>query len=427
MKRTMINRLGKSIGEKIFILGWVHRVRILKNISFLIIRDRSGMVQCVVDKGIDLNNLTNESVVEITGVAKEGKNSLNNFEVIVESINLISKVEELLPIEINKNSLDISLETLLNNRVLSLRNEKNNAIFKVQHILLQGFREFLSNEDFTEIFSPKIVAEGAEGGTSVFKLNYFGKDAYLSQSPQFYKQMMVAAGYERVFEIGNFFRAEEHDTRRHLNQFTSMDVELAFIEDENSIMDLEEKLLQYMLNKLVNEGEKYINLLNIDVPEVQAIPRIEFKEALKILKEQYGKIINDIDLDSEGEELISRYAKENFNSDFIFITNYHREKRPMYTMPKGEEGTKSFDLIFRGMEITSGGQRIHDYSMLVESFKAKGLNPENFKSYIDVFKYGVPPHGGFAIGMERFLALLLGINNVRETTLFPRDKNRLVP
>lgn len=427
MKRTMINRLGKSIGEKIFILGWVHRVRILKNISFLIIRDRSGMVQCVVDKGIDLNNLTNESVVEITGVAKEGKNSLNNFEVIVESINLISKVEELLPIEINKNSLDISLETLLNNRVLSLRNEKNNAIFKVQHILLQGFREFLSNEDFTEIFSPKIVAEGAEGGTSVFKLNYFGKDAYLSQSPQFYKQMMVAAGYERVFEIGNFFRAEEHDTRRHLNQFTSMDVELAFIEDENSIMDLEEKLLQYMLNKLVNEGEKYINLLNIDVPEIQAIPRVEFKEALKILKEQYGKIINDIDLDSEGEELISRYAKENFNSDFIFITNYHREKRPMYTMPKGEEGTKSFDLIFRGMEITSGGQRIHDYSMLVESFKAKGLNPENFKSYIDVFKYGVPPHGGFAIGMERFLALLLGINNVRETTLFPRDKNRLVP
>lgn len=427
MKRIMISRLEESIGEKIFIQGWVHRVRILKNISFVIVRDRSGMVQCVVDKDIDLSNLTNESVVEITGVAKEGKNSLNNFEVIVEEINVINKVEEILPIEVNKNSLDISLETLLNNRVLSLRNEKNNAIFKVQHILLQGFREFLSKEDFTEIFSPKIVAEGAEGGTSVFKLNYFEKEAYLSQSPQFYKQMMIAAGYERVFEIGNFFRAEEHDTRRHLNQFTSMDVELAFIEDENSIMDLEENLLKYMFNKLVNEGEKYIKLLNIDVPQIDIIPRIEFKEALKILKENYGKIINDIDLDSEGEELISKYAKAKFNSDFIFITNYYREKRPMYTMPKGNEGTKSFDLIFRGMEITSGGQRIDDYSMLIESFTAKGLDPEDFKSYIDIFKYGVPPHGGFAIGLERFLALLLGFSNVRETTLFPRDKSRLVP
>lgn len=427
MKRIMISRLEESIGEKIFIQGWVHRVRILKNISFVIVRDRSGMVQCVVDKDIDLNNLTNESVVEITGVAKDGKNSLNNFEVIVEEINVINKVEEILPIEVNKNALDISLETLLNNRVLSLRNEKNNAIFKVQHILLQGFREFLSKEDFTEIFSPKIVAEGAEGGTSVFKLNYFGKEAYLSQSPQFYKQMMIAAGYERVFEIGNFFRAEDHDTRRHLNQFTSMDVELAFIEDENSIMDIEENLLKYMFNKLVNEGERYIKLLNIDVPQIDIIPRIEFKEALKILKENYGKIINDIDLDSEGEELISKYAKEKFNSDFIFITNYYREKRPMYTMPKGNEGTKSFDLIFRGMEITSGGQRIDDYSMLIGSFTAKGLDPGDFKSYIDIFKYGVPPHGGFAIGLERFLALLLGFSNVRETTLFPRDKSRLVP
>lgn len=239
--------------------------------------------------------------------------------------------------------------------------------------------------------------------------------------------MMIAAGYERVFEIGNFFRAEEHDTRRHLNQFTSMDVELAFIEDENSIMDIEENLLKYMFNKLVNEGERYIKLLNIDVPQIDIIPRIEFREALKILKENYGKIINDIDLDSEGEELISKHAREKFNSDFIFITNYYREKRPMYTMPKGNEGTKSFDLIFRGMEITSGGQRIDDYSMLIESFTAKGLDPEDFKSYIDIFKYGVPPHGGFAIGLERFLALLLGFSNVRETTLFPRDKSRLVP
>lgn len=428
MKRVLIGELGSKLNEKVLIKGWVHRIRELKSISFIILRDRSGMVQCVANKDIDLSSIKCESVIEIQGTVSEGKNSLNNFEVSCESIKPLSLVKDELPIEINKNELNISLETMLNNRVLSLRHEKKNAIFKVQHIIVEGFREFLSKNGFTEIFSPKIVSEGAEGGTALFKLDYFGQKAYLAQSPQFYKQMMVAAGYERVFEIGNFFRAEEHDTVRHLNQFTSMDLEMAFIEDENDVMDMEENLLKHIFNKLQNEGTKYFNLLEAEIPKIQnVIPRIEFETGIKILKENYGKIISDKDLDPEGEKLLCKYAKDNFNSDFIFVTNYHRDKRPMYTMPKGDHGTRSFDLLFRGTEITSGGQRIHDYNMLIDNFKYKGLNYNDFHNYINTFKYGVPPHGGLAIGLERLVALLLNLSNIREASIFPRDKNRLTP
>lgn len=428
MKRTLIGSLEGSVGERVLVKGWAHRIRALKSVSFVVLRDRSGMVQCVLDKSFELSKLRNEAVVEVEGRVQMGRNSLHDYELAAESLKILSEVKEELPIEINKDNVEASLEVILNNRVLSLRNEKKNAIFKVQHIVVEGFREFLSKEGFTEIFTPKIVAEGAEGGTALFKLDYFGRDAYLAQSPQFYKQMMVAAGYERVFEIGNFFRAEEHDTNRHLNQFTSMDLEMGFIEDENDVMAVEEELLKYILDKLETKGMQYFKLLEAELPSMpKSIPRIEFSEAVRILKENYNKIISDIDLDPEGEKLISKFAREELHSDFIFVTNYSRDKRPMYTMPKGETGTKSFDLIFRGMEITSGGQRIHDYDMLVESFKRKGLNHEDFHSYVEVFKYGVPPHGGLAIGLERFLALLLGINNVRETSLFPRDKHRLVP
>lgn len=429
MKRTLIRSLEENLNKNVIIKGWVHRVRRLKGITFIILRDRSGMVQCVVDnKEPIIHGLKCESVLEVSGTVKEGKNSLNNFELAVESLKVLSKVEEDLPIEINGEELNISLDTMLNNRILSLRHEKKNAIFRIQHIIVEGFREFLSREGFIEIFTPKIVAEGAEGGTALFKLDYFGRDAYLAQSPQFYKQMMVASGYERVFEIGNFFRAEEHDTARHLNQFTSMDIELAFIEDEQDIMDIEEEMLKHIINKLELEGARYFKMLNVDIPKILApIPRIEFEDAARVLKENYNKIVTDNDLDPEGERLLSEYAKEKYNSEFIFVTNYSRKKRPMYTMPKGINGTRSFDLIFKGTEITSGGQRIHDYDMLVESFKIKGLNYENFSSYVNVFKYGVPPHGGLAIGLERLLALLLGINNIRETSSFPRDRSRLTP
>ena len=317
---------------------------------------------------------------------------------------------------------------MLNNRVLSLRHKKINAIFKVQNLIVNSFREFLNDEGFTEIHTPKIVKEGAEGGTEVFEVKYFENKAYLAQSPQFYKQMMVGAGFERVFEIGHAYRAEEHNTNRHLNEYVSMDLEIGFIENELDIMEIEEKLLKFILESLNNKGKEYLNLLQVELPVINGeIPKIKFKDAINILKENFNKKDLDGDLDPEAEKLLCKYAKEKLNSDFIFLTNYPRKKRPMYTMPYGEEETHSFDLLFKGIEITTGGQRIHDYEMLVENMKYKGLNPNNYESYLELFKYGMPKHGGLAIGLERITAKVLGLENVREATLITRDRKRLVP
>lgn len=429
MKRSLINELKNYLNEKVCIKGWIYKVRRLKFITFLIIRDRSGLVQCVAEnQKIDLTNLTLESVVSIEGVLKESKNSLNPFEIQIEDIEVINKAKEELPIEINKEDLELNLDTMLNNRALSLRHKKINAIFKVQNIITDSFREFLNKEGFTEIHTPKIVKEGAEGGTEVFEVKYFENKAYLAQSPQFYKQMMVGAGFERVFEIGHAYRAEEHNTNRHLNEYVSMDLEMGFIEDEFDVMNLEENLLKFILESLKIKGKEYLELLQVELPVIgEEIPKIEFNDAIEILKEQYNKNDLDGDLDPEAEKLLYKYAKEKLNSDFLFLTNYPRRKRPMYTMPKGEKGTHSFDLLFRGIEITTGGQRIHDYEMLIDNMKYKGLNPNNYESYLELFKFGMPKHGGLAIGLERITARILGLENVREATLITRDRKRLVP
>ena len=429
MKRVLIKELKKFINEKVLIQGWIYKVRKLKNITFIIIRDRSGLVQCVIENSkFDINSISLESVVSILGLVKESNNKLNPFEVEIESLEVISKVNSELPIEINKENLEVNLDTMLNNRYLSLRHEKVNAIFKIQNMITDGFREFLKSQDFTEINTPKIVKEGAEGGSEVFEVKYFEEKAYLAQSPQFYKQMMVGAGFERVFEIGHAYRAEEHSTNRHLNEYISLDLEFGFIENEFDIMAMEEKLLKFIIEFLNKNGKEYLDLLQVKLPEISnEIPKITFEEALKVLKETYNKNDLEGDLDPEGEKLLYSYAKEKFNSEFIFITNYPRRKRPMYTMPNGENGTHSFDLLFRGIEITTGGQRIHNYEMLIENMKYKGVNPRDYESYLEIFKYGMPKHGGFAIGLERITAKILGIDNVREATLITRDRKRLIP
>ncbi|BCZ46003.1 aspartate--tRNA(Asn) ligase [Clostridium gelidum] len=429
MKRIMVNELSNHINEKAQIKGWVHRIRKLKSITFIILRDRTGLVQCVVNnEEINAGEIKLESVVYIIGTVLESKNNLNPFEVSVEKINIINSSLEELPIEINKENLEVNLDTMLNNRMLSLRHEKVNSIFKIQNIIVEGFREFLNQENFTEISTPKLVEGGAEGGTEVFKVQYFEKQAYLAQSPQFYKQMMVGAGFERVYEVGHVYRAEEHNTNRHLNEYISMDLEIGFIEGVEEIMSLEEKLLKYILKKVTEEGENYLDILKAEVPSIKnKIPRIKFSEAIEILKKEYNKTGLDGDMDPEGEKLIYKYAKEKLGCDFIFLTHYPRKKRPMYTMPCGNEETHSFDLLFRGIEITTGGQRIHEYSMLIENMRYKGLNPENYESYTSNFKYGMPPHGGLAIGLERITFKLLGFENVREASLIPRDRTRLMP
>ncbi|MDV4149791.1 aspartate--tRNA(Asn) ligase [Clostridium sp. AL.422] len=428
MERVIVNEINKFINKKIKVEGWVYRIRKLKEITFLILRDRTGIVQCVIEnKSINIDNIKLESVVSIWGEVKASKNALNPFEILVEEIHIISEAEEL-PIEINKKDYNVNLETTLNNRTISLRHEKVNSTFKIQNIIVQSFREFLIEKDFTEIFTPKIVAEGAEGGTELFKVKYFERTAYLAQSPQFYKQMMVGAGFERVFEVAHVYRAEEHNTSRHLNEYISMDLEFGFIEDENDIMDLEEELIKYILKSVEKKGRKYLELLNAELPEINGtIPRIELKEAIEIIEEKYNKKGLEGDLDPEAEKLICKYAREELGCDFIFITNYPRKKRPMYAMPVGEEGTRSFDLLFRGVEITTGGQRIHNYNMLVNSIKERGLNPIDYEGYTEIFKYGMPRHGGLAIGLERITAQLLNLSNIREASLIPRDRTRITP
>lgn len=429
MKRTLIKELKNCVNEKVMVQGWVHRIRKLKAISFVILRDRSGLVQCVVENSVmEENNFRLESVVSFEGIVKSGKNSLNPFEIQVENVQVINRTNEELPIEINTDELNINLHTMLNNRVLSLRHEKINSIFKIQNLLVEGFRQYLISQGFTEIFTPKIVSEGAEGGTDIFEVKYFENKAYLAQSPQFYKQMMVGAGFERVFEVAHVYRAEQHNTNRHLNEYVSMDLEMGFIEDENDVMNLEESLLKHILNKVEQEGGKYLEILGAAMPKIEeTIPRMKLSEAINILKTKYGKTELEGDLDPEGEKLISKYVKEKYGCDFVFLTHYPRRKRPMYTMPCGEEETHSFDLLFRGLEITTGGQRIHNYEELVENMKYKGLSPKNYESYTSIFKYGMPKHGGLAIGLERITAQLLGLENVREATLIPRDRTRLTP
>ena len=428
MERIVVSEINKYINKRIKVEGWIYRIRKLKEITFIILRDRTGLVQCVIEnKLLNIENIKLESVVSMYGEVKTSKNALNPFEILVEEISIISEAEEM-PIEINKKDYNANLETTLNNRTVSLRHEKVNSIFKIQNIIVQSFREFLIKNDFTEIFTPKLVAEGAEGGTELFKVQYFEKTVYLAQSPQFYKQMMVGSGCERVFEVAHVYRAEEHNTSRHLNEYISMDLELGFIEDENDIMNLEEELIKYILKSIEKKGIKYLELLGAKLPEVNgSIPRIELKEAIKIIEKKYNKQGLEGDLDPEAEKLICKYAREELGCDFIFITNYPRKKRPMYAMPLGDEGTRSFDLLFKGVEITTGGQRIHNYNMLINNIKEKGLNPKDYEGYTEIFKYGMPKHGGLAIGLERITAQLLNLRNIREASLFPRDRTRITP
>lgn len=428
MERTLIGELESKLGQQVKLKGWVLRIRRLSQVNFIILRDRSGTVQVVLEPELlqGEKTITVESVVEIKGMLRAEARAPGGCEVEASSLRVISRADSL-PINVNAPSLNIALETVLDHRLLSLRHAQINPIFKIQAGLVQGFMCFLNNRGFTQVFTPKIVAGGTEGGTELFALDYFQKKAYLAQSPQFYKQMMVGAGYERVYEVGHVYRAEKHATVRHLNEYVSLDLELGFIEDEQELMDLQNELLRSMFRDLKKHCSKELEQLEIELPHVPEIPRLPFFEALRILREEYGKTGLKGDLDPEGERLLGEYAKDKLNSAFIFVTDYPWGKRPMYTMPKGEGLTAGFDLLFRGLEITTGGQRIHHYDLLKENIEKKGLDPEMFQTYLENFAWGMPPHGGLAMGLERLTAQIAGLRNIREAALFPRDRHRLTP
>ncbi|WP_294346081.1 aspartate--tRNA(Asn) ligase [uncultured Clostridium sp.] len=428
MDRVYIKDL-KVSEEEVLLKGWVHKIRDLAHVTFIMLRDKSGIIQLVCEKE-QVKGLRLENSIEVIGVVKKSDKAIKGMEVAVSSINVVGKIYyDKLPFEIEGYKNKTGLETKLDYRTISLRIPKVKAIFKVQGEIEEAFKDYFKSHDFEQIHTPKIINSGTEGGSEMFTVNYFNRRAFLAQSPQFYKQMMVGAGFEKVFEVGHAYRAELHNTWRHLNEYVSLDVEMGFIKDESDLMDVEEDFLKYMFKHLRETCSKELELYGVEVPDELKIPRIPLAEAQKMLFERYGKKSPVGNIDHEGEALLHKYIKEKYDSDFVFLTEYPVSKRPMYTMEDEEKPgfTKSFDLIYKGLEITTGGQRIHDYEMLKERIIAAKMKLEDFAFYLDTFKYGMPPHGGFAIGLERITMRVLELSNIREASLFPRDIKRLTP
>ena len=432
MERVLASDTKKLIGKEVLLQGSLHKIRNLGGICFGMLRDRSGIIQIKTeDKDSLLPTIKRESIIEVIGIVNKEDKAPDGVEVVINKLNIINEVKEDLPFEIDKDEINASLDTILNYRAISVRNLRIRSIFKVQAVLLKAFRDFFENNGFTEINTSKIIENATEGGTEVFKIKYFDRDAYLAQSPQFYKQMMVGA-FERVYETNFVYRAEKHNTSKHLNEYMSMDVEMGYINSADDVMDMEQEYLRYAIKVLDEECKEDLKRLNATLPIIPptGIPRIKFEEAQKILDEKYGQhCFGENDFEPEHERLIGEYAKNELGSDFIFVTQYKTVKRPMYTMvdPNNPELSYGFDLMFKGLEITSGAQREHRYDELIKNMERKGLNPKDFEDYLMSFKYGLPPHGGFAIGLERLTAQFLNISNVRETTILPRDLNRLNP
>ena len=422
----------ESLDQEVLTDGSIYSIRNMGEIAFVILRKRDGLLQTVWEEGktnLSISELKEGDCIRVKGTVRAEERAPQGKEIRAEEITILSSPAEPLPLAIDKWKLNTSLEAKLNIRSVSLRNVRERARFRIQEGIVRGFREFLHENGFTEIHTPKIGAKGAEGGANIFKLEYFHRPAVLAQSPQFYKQMMVGV-FDRVFETAPVFRAEKHNTKRHLNEYTSLDFEMGYIDGFEDIMAMETGFLQYAMELLKKEYDRELKVLGVELPDVSQIPAVKFADIKEIVAEKYNhKMRNPFDLEPEEEVLIGRYAKEEWGSDFVFVTHYPSKKRPFYAMddPKDPRYTLSFDLLFRGLEITTGGQRIHDYKMLTDKIAARGMTEEGMEQYLATFKHGMPPHGGLGIGLERLTMQLLGEDNVRETTLFPRDLSRLEP
>ena len=424
--------LVSHIGENVRIHGSIYKIRKMSDFAFVLLRTKRNVVQCLYSEEISkfpLGELKEESSVIITAHVKAEERSKTGYDLQMLEAEVLSGPEEPGPVVINNKYVDASMETLLNFRPITLRNEKERAVFKLQEGITYGIREFLKQERFTEIHTPKIVYAGAEGGANIFCLDYFGREAYLAQSPQFYKQMLVGV-YDRVYEIGAVYRAEKHDTSRHLNEYTGLDFEMGYIDNFTDIMEMEARMLLAIMEYLKNHYIPEIELLKVKLPDIAEIPAIRFNEAKELISKTYHREIKDMgDFEPEEERLLCELIKQSTGSELVFVTHYPTAKRPFYAMedPENKEYTLSFDLLFRGVEVTTGGQRIHDYKEQIGKMRYRNMNPELFESFLMIHKYGMPPHGGLGMGLERFTMCLLNRNNVREASLFPRDMNRLEP
>jgi nondiscriminating aspartyl-tRNA synthetase len=433
MQRVLVDRLAGYAGQQVTVMGWLHRQRQLSRVTFLIVRDRSGLGQAVItdpEQAKEVAGLAPESVIALTGVVAANESAPGGAELPNPTIEVLARPVENPPLELWRPKLDLALPRLLDLAPVALRQAAQRAIFQVAAASIAGYRKALDALDFTEVQTPKIVGSATEGGANVFALDYFGRPAYLAQSPQFYKQTMVGV-FERVYETGPVFRAEPHDTPRHLSEYVSLDAELGFITDHRDVMHVVRAAITGMLDGVATGANGALSTLGISLPEVPAtIPSVQFAQAQQMISAATGeRLEGEPDLAPAHERWLGEWARREHDSDFLFVTGYPMVKRPFYTHPDPSqpEFSNSFDLLFRGLELITGGQRLHHYDDYISAIRSRGQTPADYESYLQAFKYGMPPHGGFAIGLERWVARLVGAANVRETTLFPRDLNRLVP
>lgn len=438
MKKIFLKDLKNYLEKEVVLDGFIDNIRNLQYVMFIILRDSTGKVQITLEKedpkNTEMINLMSgvslESTIKVKGLLKESpKVKLNGMELIPSEITLTSKALNDLPFDIKKKDNALR-ETRLDYRFLDLRREDNQLLFHVQSYMEHMMREYWQNNGYTEIHTPKISASSAESGAEMFKLDYFGQKACLSQSPQFYKQMALAAGFDRVFEIGPVFRAENSHTSYHATEIEMLDVEIGYIDSVTDVMDEEENWIKYFMTKVKEKyGEDIKKIFNIELNDMNYnFPRIDFYEAKEILKNNFHYIgANEEDFERKEEELMGKYVKEKYNSEFVFITNYPYSARSFYVMKDENDGTKTYDLLYKGLEITSGAQREHRPEILEKQIKEKGIDPKVLDFYINFFRYGCPPHGGFGVGMGRILMQLFNIDNIREATFIYRGPTRLNP
>ena len=426
MERILSSELPVHVGERVRVAGWLHAQRELSRVTFLVVRDAAGLTQVVADEAAAL---LPETVVEVEANVVAAAQAPGGVELHAPVLRVVAGPAELAPIDLRRPVLKEQLPTILDHAAVALRHPRSQAAFRLAAAALAGFRAALDALGFVEIQTPKVVASATEGGANVFPLDWFGRPAFLAQSPQFYKQTMVRV-FERVYETGPVFRAEPHDTARHLSEYVSLDAELGFIEDHRTVMRVARDAVAGMVDA-ARACAAAVELLGITLPDVPAeIPSVHFPDAQRMIEEATGEsLAGEPDLAPAHERWLGEWASRVHGSDFVFVTGYPMVKRPFYTHPDPERPafSNSFDLIFRGLELATGGQRLHRYADYLAALEARGLDSQPFEGYLEAFKYGMPPHGGFAMALERFVARLTGAANIRETTLFPRDRTRLTP
>ncbi len=420
----------EDFGKEIELYGWVHEIRDLGGLVFLVLRDREGFAQITLPKKVvdrelfkKARKLRRESVIKVFGQVKEEKKAPNGFEIIPREIEILNVSDAPLPLEVTEK-VPAELDTRLDNRFMDLRKPKIQAIFRVRHAVVQALREFFDRHGFIEVQTPKIVSTATEGGTELFPISYFEREAFLNQSPQLYKQTLMAAGFEKVLEIGPIFRAEEHNTVRHLNEAISVDIEVSFVDHEGVMRYLEEAVRE-VYEKVNERCERYLGWIGVDL-EVPDTPfeRLSYDDAVEIARKKGEDVNWGEDLSTSALKLIA----EDYGG-YYFIVDWPTESKPFYAMPyeSDPEISKTFDLMKGWIEIASGAQRIHKYDLLVKRMRDQGLSPENFGFYLETFRYGMPPHAGWGMGLDRLMMAILGLQNIREAVLFPRDRHRLVP